>query len=48
MAESDKHYKFLYNLIHDFCKEQDEINEFFEHLNGYLEAELELEKECEQ
>lgn len=46
--ESDKHYGFIENFVTDYCKEDEDRQEFFEHLNGYLNAEIEIEKFCGQ
>jgi hypothetical protein len=44
--ESDKHYKFIKNFVdYSYSEDKDKIK-FFKHLNGYLEAEIELEMEC--
>lgn len=45
---SNYHYKFIEKFVKDYVKEDDDKIEFFKHLNGYLEAEIELEKECGQ
>lgn len=42
-AESDKHYKFIENFVNDYCKEEEDKKEFFEHLNEYLQTEIEIE-----
>jgi uncharacterized protein (DUF1919 family) len=44
--ESDKHYKFIENFVNDYCSEDEDKFEFFKHLNGYLDNEIELEMEC--
>lgn len=46
--ESDKHYKFIESFVNDYCSEDKDKIEFFKHLNGYLEAEIELEMECRE
>lgn len=45
-AESDKHYTYIENFVNDYCKDDEDKIEFFKHLNGYLEAEIELEGFC--
>ena len=45
---SDKEYKFIWNFVENYCKTDKDKVEFFKHLNGYLEAEIELEKFCNQ
>jgi len=44
--ESDKHYKYITNFVNDYCKSDGDKVDFFDHLNLYLEAEIELEKWC--
>ena len=48
MSESNKHYKHIYNFVMDYCKDEKDIKEFFEHLNEYLELEIEIEKRCNE
>ena len=45
-AKSDKHYKFIKNMVDDYCKSDKDKIEFYKHLNGYLNAEIELESYC--
>ncbi len=46
--ESDNAYKFLSNFCVDYCKDEEERKEFYKNLAEYLDAEIELEKFCNQ
>jgi hypothetical protein len=46
--ESNKGYKYIKNFVDDYCKSDKDKIEFFKNLNLYLEAEIELEKLCNQ
>ena len=46
--ESDKHYKVIEKFVNKYLLKDEDKIEFFKHLNGYLEAEIELEMECNQ
>ena len=45
---SDEAHEYLSNFCHDYCKDEDDRKTFFFNLNKYLNAEIELEKFCNQ
>lgn len=46
--ELDKNYKFIQNFVNDYCKSDEDKKEFFKHLLGLVNCEIELEKFCNQ
>ena len=46
--QSDVAYKFLSNFCTDYCKDEEERENFFTNLSQYLEAEIELEGRSNQ
>ena len=46
--ESDSNYEFIQNFVNDYCKTDEDKIEFYKHLQEYLDAEIELEKLCNQ
>ena len=47
-ARSDKAFKFLSNFCEDYCKDKKDRDEFFTQLAEYLDAEIEMERFCNQ
>jgi hypothetical protein len=43
--ESDKHYKVIEKFVNKYLLKDEDKIEFFKHLGGYLETEIELELE---
>lgn len=48
VEEESKAYQYLYNFCIDYCKDEEEREEFFKNLNEYLDEEIEKEKDCNQ
>ncbi len=46
--ESDTAYNFLSNFCQDYCKSEEDRKEFYKNLSDYINAEIELEKFCNQ
>jgi uncharacterized protein (DUF1919 family) len=46
--ESDKHYNYIEKFVNKYLLKDEDKIKFFTHLNGYLEAEIELDKECRE
>jgi len=47
-ARSDKAFQFIENFVNDYCKEEKDKEEFFSQLAEYEDAQIELEKFCNQ
>ena len=47
-ARSDKAFQFIENFVNDCCKEEKDKEEFFSQLAEYEDAQIELEKFCNQ
>jgi len=46
--ESEKHHKYISAVINALIKSDKKKLKFYKHLNGYLEAEIELEGVCNE
>ena len=47
-ARSDKAFQFLESFCKDYCDEEDDREEFFTQLAEHVDAQIELEKFCNQ
>jgi len=43
---SKKNYDYVFGVVSDLIKSDKKKIKFFEHLNAYIEAEIELDKLC--
>lgn len=44
--EMAKHYRFIDGFVNDYCKSDKDKQEFYKHLNGVIDCNLELESRC--